>query len=266
MTTCSSTSPTGTVSGALSACQPPCVYAVLDCNNAPAWELHDTSLCNPEDALFSSLICEVTDIAGWDVEVRVLLTNDDKLFGEDANARLTPPARTKAAFEPSEESSILNMWGLSWNDTMQFIVIPKSMYTRDMRDLYRSTPELVGKPIQPKVGDIIRTVFNDRSYEVTDVGSESVIINAKKFVWELIVKPFRFSEQSESHREVYRGEDIEDPFEFTDTLTQDPTGGIVPQNNFARDTYGDNDFVEEKSEQIDDYRDVVDPDRASFGY
>jgi hypothetical protein len=224
--------------------------------------MYDTYQCNPEHALFESSIVEYNDISGFPIEIKVLLNNDERLWGEDPNANLSEPVITKASFEPSEETSILNMWGIVADDTMQYIVIPKATYARDMRNLYTTTPELTGKPIQPQVGDIIKTIFNNRNYEITDIGSESAVFNAKKFVWELIVKPFRFSEQSDEHRETHM-EVYDDPFE---TLTTDPTGGIVPQNNYAKETFGDNDYVEEESEKIDDYRDVVDPDKASFGY
>jgi len=259
---CNSISPTATVTGALSACTDTCVYSILDCNNAPAWDLYDTTQCNPEQALFGSTICEYTDIAGFPIEVRVLLTNDDRLFGEDPNARLTDPVITKAIFEPSQEQSLISVWGIAWNDTMQYIVIPRAMYTRDLRDVYRTTPQLAGKPVQPKVGDIVTTIYNNRNYEVVDIGSESVIFNAKKFVWELIVKPFRFSAQSDTHMDVMAGR-FDDPFA---TMTLDPTGGTVTQENYVAVTQGDNAFVEIESEKIDDYRDVTDPDKASFGY
>jgi hypothetical protein len=257
---CGTTSPTGTISGALSACDPQ-ICAVLDTNVVPAWDMYDTQPCNPEHAYFESTIVEYNDISGFAVEIKILLTNDERLWGEDPNANLSDPAITKVSYEPSEETSILNMWGIVADDTLQYIVIPKATWARDVGHLYSTTPELSGKPVQPQVGDVIKTLFNDRNYEITDVGSETAIFNAKKFVWELIVKPYRFAEESDEHRETHMGV-YDDPFE---TLTTDPTGGVVPQNNYAKEVYGDNDFVEEKSEEIDDYRDVIDPDKASFG-
>lgn len=265
---CGSTSPTGTVSGALSACDNPCVYTALDCHNIPAWDMYDTMPCNPEHALFASAICEYTDIAGFPIEIKVLLNNkDDRLWGEDPNVNLSDPKITKAVFEPSEETSILNMWGIVADDTMQYIIIPKSTYTRDMSSLYASTPELSGRPVQPMVGDVIKTIFNNRNYEITDVGSEQAIFQGVKFAWELIVKPFRYSEQSDEHRETHMGV-YDDPFASitTDTLTSNPCGLSADQNNYATESYGDNSFVETESEQIDDYRDTNDPDKASFGF
>ncbi len=250
-------------SGAPSACvEQACIYPVLDCHNVPAWDLFDNQECNPESAYFKSVMCEFNDIAGFPIEIRVLLAQDDKLWGEDPNARLTEPIVTKAVYEPSEETSILNAWGLMGDDTMQYIVIPKTTYTRDMTETFTVTPELSAKPVRPMVGDIIRTIHNDINYEVVHTGDTQSVFMGSSYTWELIVRPFRFSEQSDEHRDVYIGQ-YDDPFE-TDTL--DPTGGTVPQNNYDKEVYGDNDFVSDESDKIDDYRDISDPDKASFGF
>ncbi len=249
---------------ALSSCDDQCVFEALSCQNIVAWDLYDTSNCNPELALFASTICEYTDISGFPIEVRALLSNEEKLWGEDPNATLSDPMLTKAVFEPSEETSVLNMWGIVADDTMQYMVIPKSIWTRDLAPLYSITPGLTGRPVQPQVGDVITTLFNNRNYEITDVGDEQAIFMGRKFAWELIVKPYRFSEQSDEHREAHMGV-YDDPFE---TMVEGPSG-MVPQNNYATDTFGDNEFVEEQSDEIDDYRDIdtdIDPDKGAFGY
>lgn len=259
---CSSLSPTGTLTGALSACPDQCALAILDCNVAPAWDMYDTTQCNMEHALFGSTVCEYVDISGFAIEYRVLLHKDDRLWGEDPNASLSDPFITKAIFDPAAESTILNAWGISYDDTMQYLQIPKTMFTRDGRDVYRNTPELAEKAMVPKAGDVIKLLYNNRLYEITDVGDQDTVFNAKKFIWEMILRPFRFSEQSAEHREFY-SDRFDDPFE---TITEGPTGQPVPQKNEFNDVYGDNDFVEEESDKIDDYRDVIDPDKASFGY
>ncbi len=260
---CLSAATTAAPSGAPSGCvEQACIFPVLDCHESPVWDLFDNQECNPEQYLFGSLMCEFNDIAGFPIEVKVLMTQDDQLYGEDANANLSDAIITKAIYEPSEEQAILNAWGLMADDTMQYIIIPKNTYTRDFTELFSVTPELSGKPVQPFVGDVIKTLHNERNYEIVDVGETSAIFQGSSYTWELIVRPYRFSEQSDEHRETYIGV-YDDPFE---TLTEDPTGGLVPQNNYTKETYGDNDFVEEESEQIDDYRDVSDPDKASFGF
>ena len=259
---CNSIPPTASANAPSGCVEQACIYPVLDCHNVPVWDLYDNGACNPEAALFASTMCEFNDIAGFPIEVRVLLTNSDKLFGEDANARLSDPVITKASYEPSEEQTILNAWGLMADDTMQYIVIPKTTYKRDMTQVFSTTPELIGRMIRPMVGDVIKTIHNDRNYEVVDVGEQSVIFQGQSYVWELIVRPYRFSDQSDEHREVYTGQ-YDDPFE---TITTDPTGGSVPQNNYTTEVYGDNDFVETESEKIDNYRDISDPDKMSFGH
>jgi hypothetical protein len=137
------------------------------------------------------------------------------------------------------------------------------MFTRDASHVYMTTPELSGKAIVPKAGDVVKVLFNDRKYEITDVGSTGTIFNAKKFVWEFILRPFRFSEQSQEHREFY-SDRFDDPFE---TIVDHPVSGTVPQKNEFVDRFAGNDAIEAESDEIDDYRDVInDPDKGAFGY
>ena len=261
---CLSASPSSTITGSCSGSEALCALEILDCHNEPAWDLYDTLPCNPEHALFASTICEYTDIAGFPIEVRVLIAEQERLWGEDPNAGLADPMITKAVYEPSEETSILNVWGIVADDTMQYIVIPFTTWTRDVGPIYSLTPELSARPPIPQVGDVIKTLFNDRNYEITDVGSEQAIFMGKKFAWELIVKPFRYSDQSTGHRDVHMGLE-DDPFA---TMVPHPSGGDaeVPMEQYTEKRFGDNEFVEEQSNEIDDYRDVDDPDKGAFGF
>ena len=258
---CGVSAPSGTLSGSLSACEPP-ICAILDTNIKPAWDMYDTSECNPEHAFFDSTLVEYNDISGFAVEVRVLLHNDERLFGEDPNASLSDPILTKVTFEPTEESSILSTWGISFDDTMQYMMIPKATWKRDATATYTSTDELSAMAIVPKAGDVVTVLFNGKNYEITDVGSTGTIFNSKKFVYEFILRPYRFSEQSDEHRMVEMGL-YDDPFA---TMTTNPTGGMVEQNNYGTDQFGDNEFIEDESDKIDDYRDITDPDKGAFGY
>ncbi len=58
--------------------------------------------------------------------------------------------------------------------------------------------------IGPMAGDVIKTIWNNRNYEVVDIGAEQAIFMGKKLVWEFILRPYRFSEQSLSAEEIHR--------------------------------------------------------------
>jgi len=229
------------------------------------WNMYDTSPTNPEHALFLSNLCEITDISGFPIEFRLLLPKNDWLWGEDPNNRLSYPSFTKAIYAPETETNLLDMFGLTADDTLQYISIPKAIFTRDLSMLYTDTlgPSAF---VKPRVGDILKTIWNNRNYEVVNISEEDNIFLAKKFVWDMIVRPFRFSEQSDEHREVHTGLP-DDPFE---TIVPGPSGDVI-QNNYATEMFGDNNNIDEESDKIYDYDDEgiqdgdCDPDEAAFG-
>lgn len=56
----------------------------------------------------------------------------------------------------------------------------------------------------PMAGDVIKTLWNNRNYEIVDTGAESNTFGAKKLIWEFILRPYRFSEQSLKAEEIHR--------------------------------------------------------------
>ena len=60
--------------------------------------------------------------------------------------------------------------------------------------------------IQPMAGDVIKTLWNNRNYEIVDIGAEQSIFMARKLIWEFILRPYRFSEQSLIAEEIHRSE------------------------------------------------------------
>lgn len=228
------------------------------------------SLYDPNDPahlLYQSNLCEITDISGFPLEYRMLLPKNDWLWGEDPNANLSYPSFTKGIYAPETETNLLDMFGLTSDDTLQYISIPKAIFQRDLGMLFTDT---VGPSaaIQPRVGDIIKTIWNNRNYEVVNISEEENIFMAKKYVWDMIVRPFRFSEQSDRHREVHTGLP-DDPFE---SIVAGPSGDVI-QNNYATHEFGDNANIDRESNDIYDYEDEEpqqgdlcnDPDKNAFG-
>lgn len=229
------------------------------------WSMYDDN--NPEYMIFESNLCEVTDISGFPIEYRTLLPKNDRLFGEDPNSGLSDPATTKVIYAPETESNLLDLFGLTADDTLQYMFIPKLIFSRDMSGIFE---EFLGDNIavRPRVGDVITTLWNNRNYEITNISEEDDIFLAKKYTYSLILKPFRFSEQSDEHREVHMGLP-DDPFA---SIVSGPSGDYI-QNNYATDNFGDNDVIDNESGDIYDYDDegpqldvdFVDPDIDAFG-
>jgi len=170
---------------------------------------------------------------GFPIEYRTLLVNRedvDDLYGEDPNIGWSEPYRTKLIYEPSNEMEVLNAFGFSSDDAITAMMMAKAVFSRD-----------VSYDFIPKVGDVIKTLWNNKTYEVVDVGAESKIFQGKKMVWDFICRPFRHSNQSSS---------------ADDIIFNAPDDGDFPDINFEYETrplsaYGDNDFIEEESNKID---------------
>ena len=241
-------------SAAPSASQPICT--------PPNWSMYDLQSC--EHNLFESSLCEITDISGFVIEYRVLKPKHDYLFGEDPNNTLSYPGITKCIYAPETETTILELFGLTADDTLQYMTIPKSVFTRDLSMVFTDTlgPSAF---IQPRMGDVITTLWNNRHYEIASIDEEQNIFLGRKFTWDLVLRPFRFSEQSDEHREVHTGFP-DDPFEsIVSGGYEPPEAGEVPdltEHTYFEDVFGDNDKIEKESNKIHDYKD---PDQHAFG-
>lgn len=248
-------------------CTPVCSGAAGATCSKPGWSMYDLDPNNCEHRLFESSLCEIVDIAGYPIEYRCLLPKNEWLWGEDPNSRLSYPSYTKVIYAPDTSSNLLDMFGLVSDETIQYMFIPMATFKRDMGMLYNDT---FGSDIavQPRVGDIIKTLWNNLNYEVVSLSTDDDVFMAKKFTFSLILRPFRFSEQSSSHRTVHTGIP-DDPFA---TIVPGPSGQDVMQYNGVEELFGDNDNVQAESKKIYDYTDEgpikgcpVDPDIDAFG-
>jgi len=196
--------------------------------NKPTWDLHDI-IDNVEYDLYESLVAEFTDISGIIADYYILNpvveSQADVLYGETTRTAYLEPKQIKLIYEPTEEPTLTNTFGITSDEMIQFAATPKYTFSRDVSAGY-----------QPLPGDVLVTHWNNRAYEVVDVSEEEKIFQLRKFIWSFILKPFRFSEQSDSAREV---------------TESDPLSA-----------YGDNVWIEEQSDDIHDYGDV---DESIYG-
>ena len=117
------------------------------------WSMYDISPNNCEHRLFESTLCEVVDIQGFSIEYRLLLGREDYLWGEDPNNNLSYPTYSKVIYAPGDGgANLLDMFGLTSDETIQYMFIPKATFARDMGMLYNDVlgPNIA---IKPRVGE-----------------------------------------------------------------------------------------------------------------
>jgi hypothetical protein len=229
----------------------------------PKWELYDIN-DNIEHELFEDYIVEYTDIAGIKIDYYCREDNRinvDYLYGEPLHQHLiySNPHRTKFIYEPTEEPTMTTPFGIYSEDMVQFAYIPKFTFSRDVSASY-----------VPKPGDVVKTLWNNRNYEVVDVGEEDKIFQLDKKIWEFILKPYRFSEQSDDAKDIVnftRRDEFGnqyDPSSLTtplsafgdNALTYDVTDNDTEPNDWNVEE------IEEESDEIHDY----DVDTSIYGY
>ena len=189
----------------------------------PKWELYDLEN-NPEHKLFEDYIVEFTDIAGIKIEyyIRDEAIEMDTLYGESVNTKYLSGIESKLLYEPTEEPTLTSGFGINTEESIQYASMPKFMFSRDVSAGYN-----------PKPGDVIKTLWNSRTYEIADVHEEEQIFQLKKMAWGFILKAFRFSEQSVSSKNI--------SVDIDSTLTN------------ALSAFGDNEWIENASDENVDY-------------
>lgn len=216
------------------------------------YDIHD----NPEWKLAESIALEFCDVAGIEVVYyrQDPTVEQDILYGEAQNKEYVVGKPTKIVFEVGEIPTTYSMFGMIATDQL-VAHIPQSTYRRD-----------VSQTIPPKVGDVVVVPFyrdiafmatlSGRTFEVIHVAQDQNIFQLNSLVYSIYMIPYRFSEESETARAVSM--DIDDLYDPNNAL-----GQRYPETDTPSITaYGDNEYIEEQSQLIDDYDDV---DRSIYG-
>ena len=213
-------------------------------SSKPLWQLHHLQ-GNVEHDLYESLIVEFTDISGIiiDYYIRDESRKKDYLYGESDRTRYFGPYETKLIYEPTDEPTLTTGFGINSEEVISFASTPKFTLTRDVSAGYH-----------PKPGDAIITRWNDRAYEIADVEEEEKIFQLKKMIWGFVLRPYRFSDESQSAKNISRfTRKPTDTNLVTDTTTQPLTA------------FGDNFDIESESDEIFDYEEES-IDTKIYGY
>lgn len=213
-------------------------------SSKPLWQLQQLN-GNPEHDLFRSVITEYTDIAGISIiyYIRVPERENDYLYGEGLASKYLTGIKTKLIYEPTvDEATLTTGYGINSEEVISWASIPKFTFSRDVSAGYH-----------PKPGDCLIVEYSNRAYEIADVHEEEKIFQLKKLIWAFVLKPYRFSDESDSAKEIAR-------------FTREPT-----DTNLVNDTvsepltaFGDNENLEEESEDIFKYG--GDYDSKVFGF
>lgn len=210
----------------------------------PKWILEQLN-GNIEHDLFESIIVEFVDISGISCQyfVRDESRQADYLYGENNSIRYFGPYKTKLTYEPTDEPTLTTGYGTNSDEVISWASIPKFTFSRDVSAGYN-----------PKPGDVLITNWNNHAYELADIHEEEKIFQLKKMIWGFVLKPFRYSDQSQSARNITR-------------FTRSPT-----DENLIKDTtseplsaFGDNTRIENESDEIFDYEDN-NVDSKIYGY
>ena len=230
----------------------------------PKFALYDIHN-NIEHELFETISAEFCDAAGFEIEYyrakEDIYTEDgkvDDIYGEPKYQNLSyyDVKKTKFVYQPTDEPTFTGMFGINSEEILQFASIPKLNFIRDVGDFH------------PKPGDALYTPWNDRAYEIVHVEEEEGMFLAKKFSWNFILKPFRYSDQLST-------EDLVDGVS-ADGISTFKFAPSAPWRksyiDFSRQTatsplsgFGDNKAIEDESDQIFDYTEIT-SDTSVYGY
>ena len=146
-----------------------------------------------ERDLFSALISEAYNKHGVTMTYYSLSFNlsADPLNGEDNNRTIMRQFDTMAFFTLPREDKLWSRFGIENMDTFSIFISKRHFNSVSQFDFAKGDP-IKYDPLFPKIGDLIRSQYNNFLYEVTDVKEEAgMFLISKAHVWELILKPYR---------------------------------------------------------------------------
>lgn len=196
-----------------------------------------TDWVNEQNKLFGA------DILYYRVE-STQSTNKDQLYGEDPLEQFQPPKRCRATFEDiNEPDRFWSAFGMMSDDVF-VMTIPKLEFLNKIGS------------VPPKVGDVIKTMWNDINYEVIYIHQHPEFRYSSS-VFRFTLKRFEFSYQ-EGTDNVQRPDS---PF-VTHTPDVDPNSILVSDTTSSEFWGADNQYIEEESDDIVDYdeHEILDDD------
>lgn len=197
-------------------------------------------------------------LRGWDVEIYLMDPKSvDHIYGESTTKGYDGPYRTKILYAPEVEKSLINTFGFSNDETIQYAEMPKATWVRDVVEILNMKQEITYDPDydKPKPGDLIKTLWDDSIYEITHVTSSERIFSGAKLVWSFVLKPYQYDfESGEANDLVFEELEIDDFPESN--ITRDKI--TTEQMNMERE------LVKEEAAENDNFDSEIDP--SVYGY
>jgi hypothetical protein len=133
-------------------------------------------------------VCMTYYIVSFDI-------NYDKIYGEDNDRRFIRKFDVMAYYPLNTEEKMWTRFAIEGIDNFS-VFISKDHFREACTYGQQLVPGNIGKDTYstyvPKTGDVIRSQYNDYLYEIITVKEESMMIHLnKRYVWELIIHPFR---------------------------------------------------------------------------
>jgi len=149
-----------------------------------------------ERELYRNLITEAYNKFGICMTYYIVSydTQYDKIWGEDNNRRFTRKFEFMAFYPLKSEEKLWTKFAISGIDEFS-IFVAKDHYriasTYGQSTVRGNIGENTYPVYVPKTGDIVQSMFNSYLYEITNVKEEAMMIHLnKRYVWELIVRPY----------------------------------------------------------------------------
>lgn len=143
------------------------------------WFSHFTSAYDNERKLYDLFLTEAFNLHGvccdyFEISVD---TSYDKVFGEDMNQMIVRNFEIMAKFDLPRETKSFSTQGQLWLDKFHIYISKKHFASASSEYL-------------PKIGDIIRSQYNDVYYEVLSVKAEEEQFLQAKHSWDLTVRVY----------------------------------------------------------------------------
>lgn len=209
---------------------------MLDPRVKPEWELLDLreETGDYEHELFSSVATEFVDIAGFDCDYYIRKPKKfDVIYGESPLSNYFGPFKIKLVFEVPNDNVEIDRYGFGSGDILQYAEMAKASYQRDVM-LQIDMNEDITYPRtdrKPYPSDLIKTLWDDKLWEVSHVSEGQRIFHGMKLTWSLILIPFVFSHEGIDAETALYSEPDKDDFPDVNLTTIPRTEADLLEDN-----------------------------------
>lgn len=143
-----------------------------------------------ENTLYDKLLTEAYNHHGVKMDYYVVTydTNYDPIFGEDNNRRIFRRFPIMTYYTLPQENDVWQPGNLQVIDNFHLYVSKRHFAAASRLD---NSGRQSYSPYIPKVGDILKSRYNNFYYEITHVAEEEEMFHQRKHSWDLVVVQFK---------------------------------------------------------------------------